>query len=226
MISLDDISYLEYDVLGGLNLFTYCNNNPVMYVDPDGKFFLTALLIGAVIGFAFGGGIAIGKEIYNNGWNPANWNWRNIGADALTGAALGLSLSAGGLVGVGAISGFGAVGAFVGTTAISYGAGMGAYAIKYAGESSVTYRGMFDYARKTAVNSMFNFAAGYLFGKVGAWNNIGDEAFSKIRSEVLQTPGIKHAFANTLGIYSKQFGMQIAERSLVRSGIWWLLNEL
>ena len=36
-ISLDDISYLEYDVLGGLNLWTYCNNNPIMYVDPDGN---------------------------------------------------------------------------------------------------------------------------------------------------------------------------------------------
>lgn len=36
-ISIDDISYLEYDVLGGLNLWTYCNNNPIMYVDPDGN---------------------------------------------------------------------------------------------------------------------------------------------------------------------------------------------
>ena len=29
-ISMDDISYLDYQVLGGLNLFTYCNNNPIM----------------------------------------------------------------------------------------------------------------------------------------------------------------------------------------------------
>ncbi len=34
-ISIDDILYLKYDVLGGLNLWTYCNNNPVMYSDGD-----------------------------------------------------------------------------------------------------------------------------------------------------------------------------------------------
>ena len=57
-ISIDDISYLEYDVLGGLNLWTYCNNNPIMYVDPDGTLFfsLTALIVGAIVGatIAFG----------------------------------------------------------------------------------------------------------------------------------------------------------------------------
>ena len=61
-ISLDDISYLEYDVLGGLNLWTYCNNNPIMYVDPDGNFFfsLTALIVGAIVGSS----IAFGTVVY------------------------------------------------------------------------------------------------------------------------------------------------------------------
>ena len=35
-ISPDDISYLDPETIGGLNLYAYCLNNPVMYVDPNG----------------------------------------------------------------------------------------------------------------------------------------------------------------------------------------------
>ena len=40
------ISYLEPKNITSLNLFTYCNNNPVMYVDPSDKFTILDLLIG------------------------------------------------------------------------------------------------------------------------------------------------------------------------------------
>ena len=57
-ISLDSVEYKDYNTLGGLNLFVYCNNNPVMNVDPDGSFVisLSALIIGAIVGatLAFG----------------------------------------------------------------------------------------------------------------------------------------------------------------------------
>ena len=39
------------------NRYTYCNNNPVMYVDPDGESILLAMLIGAVVGGAINLGI-------------------------------------------------------------------------------------------------------------------------------------------------------------------------
>ena len=35
-ISMDDISYLDPETIGGANLYTYCLNNPVKYVDPSG----------------------------------------------------------------------------------------------------------------------------------------------------------------------------------------------
>ncbi|MBQ6783402.1 MAG: RHS repeat-associated core domain-containing protein, partial [Acholeplasmatales bacterium] len=63
-ISLDDISYLEYDVLGGLNLWTYCNNNPIMYVDPDGKFPILAFILGILS--LVGMGLTIGGVANDN----------------------------------------------------------------------------------------------------------------------------------------------------------------
>ena len=35
-ISPDDIEYLDPESINGLNLYCYCFNNPIMYIDPDG----------------------------------------------------------------------------------------------------------------------------------------------------------------------------------------------
>ena len=35
-ISYDSVNYLDANVAGGLNLYAYCLNNPVMYSDPEG----------------------------------------------------------------------------------------------------------------------------------------------------------------------------------------------
>ena len=51
-ISPDRTKYLEPETLGGLNLYAYCNNNPVMYADPSGHFLITAVLVSALIGGA------------------------------------------------------------------------------------------------------------------------------------------------------------------------------
>ena len=51
----DDPSYLgaNGDLLS-FNLYAYCSNNPVMYVDPTGHFPIVAVLIGIAIGAAIG----------------------------------------------------------------------------------------------------------------------------------------------------------------------------
>ena len=52
-ISLDVLSILDEtkSQINGLNLYMYCNNNPIMYVDPSGHFAFSTLLIGLAVSF-------------------------------------------------------------------------------------------------------------------------------------------------------------------------------
>ena len=49
-ISPDDISYIDSNIINGLNLYCYCLNNPIIYSDPDGNGILAAIIIGALVG--------------------------------------------------------------------------------------------------------------------------------------------------------------------------------
>ena len=51
-ISSDSYEYLAPETIGGLNLYSYFLNNPIMYTDPSGhSAILTGLIIGAGYGF-------------------------------------------------------------------------------------------------------------------------------------------------------------------------------
>ena len=43
------MDYLDPDSINGLNLYAYCNNNPIMYSDPTGHFAISTLLIGFAV---------------------------------------------------------------------------------------------------------------------------------------------------------------------------------
>ena len=53
-ISPDNTAYLDPDTPSGLNLYAYCNNDPVNYSDPSGNILIPAWIIGMGIGFAIG----------------------------------------------------------------------------------------------------------------------------------------------------------------------------
>ena len=92
-ISQDDTGFLNPSDSRGMNLYAYCMNNPVMYVDPSGEIaictILAAMAIGFGAGFVIGGSFEIGKQIYNNGWHPSTWDWGQIGLSALGGGVAG-----------------------------------------------------------------------------------------------------------------------------------------
>ena len=66
-ISPDDTAYLDPESVNGLNLYCYCNNDPVNYKDPTGKLLISSLFIAAVIGGAIAGAaINTASYLYTN----------------------------------------------------------------------------------------------------------------------------------------------------------------
>ena len=54
----DDVDYADYEAIGGLNLYAYCNNNPVMHSDPSGNSIIGALIAAFVLLCTPVGGVA------------------------------------------------------------------------------------------------------------------------------------------------------------------------
>ena len=98
-INADDVSYLDPESIHGLNLYAYCLNNPVMYVDPSGHSIiaLVAILLGAAIGATIGAIKAVNEN--KSGWDLIKY----VAIGFFTGAALGGLLVAGGAALVGGV---------------------------------------------------------------------------------------------------------------------------
>ena len=131
-LNSDAIEYLAPEQLGGLNLYAYCNDNPVMDADPTGCFgILTAILIGAVIGAVIGATIE-GVEAYEEAVEEGATGLELVGK-TIAGAAKGAVI--GGVVGaVAGATGYGAASAIVaGATALAAGTGAGGLALASGG---------------------------------------------------------------------------------------------
>ena len=97
------------------NRYTYCLNNPMKYVDPDGENWLVIAKIAAVAACAYGGG-----AVANNGqMNPTKWNYSSVG----TYLGMGLGLATGAIAittstfGIGVMTSYGTLGAKYGGAA-------------------------------------------------------------------------------------------------------------
>ena len=135
-VNADDISYLDPETLGGLNLYAYCGNNPVMAIDPTGTLaLLTSILIGMLIGAVIGG---IGGAIYSG---VVAYNNNEIGIDLvdsilggfLSGALIGAAI--GGIAGA-LIYAAPAIGSFLGSSFT-----FGSFALANGGALTITVTG-------------------------------------------------------------------------------------
>ena len=141
-ISPDDIEYLDPESVNGLNLYCYCANNPIMYVDPDGHMpkwaqwvvgglavagliVATVLTCGAAgagaaaVGTAMlvGGVVSGGIEIIDQLHDTGTVDWTSVAISTLSGTAYGLVVGLSG----GAAAGAWSWGAFAGILAVAGG---------------------------------------------------------------------------------------------------------
>ena len=88
-ITIDDISYIDPETINGLNLYAYCGNNPVMNIDPNGRFlfsFLASLAIAALIGDCVG---VVGTLLSDVVTSALNGNWQFSSWETYLGSAIG-----------------------------------------------------------------------------------------------------------------------------------------
>lgn len=71
---------------GNLNPYIYCYQNPIKYVDPNGK----QNVAGALIGAAIGGGIELGAQLLS-GKSLDQVDWADVGIESAKGAMIGFN---------------------------------------------------------------------------------------------------------------------------------------
>ncbi len=101
-LNIDNPLFIENEYSSTNNLFCYCKNNPVNYIDKDGQLFLTALIVGAIVGAAIASGFSCYKQKSENG----TINWKKALLAGAMGAVSGAAAASGiGLIGSTLISG-------------------------------------------------------------------------------------------------------------------------
>lgn len=180
-ISPDTVNYLDPETISGLNLYTYCNNNPVMFVDPNGSFgFLSFLIVSMAIGAVFGG-VTKGVAAYNDGESGLDL-FADVVGGILFGAATGAALALGGAAGLATtgatIAGYGL--SFGASLAISVGAmtvaSMASYSLDcaFSKENKWNAGKFFLAGLQGAFQGAATFGVAYLGGKVGLYNKLGN----------------------------------------------------
>ena len=179
-ISPDSIEYLDPKSINGLNLYCYCANNPIMYVDPSGHAFIAALLISMGIAALIGGATA-GYSAYQSG--ERGWDLvADIAVGAIFGAAVGATIALGGAAGLAAtgasVAGFGlltgaALGISVGATAV---AGIAKYSLDCvaSNENNWNFGGFVLSGVEGALQGVATFGIAFVGGKSGLFNKLGN----------------------------------------------------
>ena len=227
-LSPDEIEYLDPESINGLNLYAYCKNDPINYVDPDGHFPVLALLIGIGIS-ALVGGVSAGVISAIEG-NSIEAIIGDALGGALIGAATGAAFTLGGFVGAGMLTAKAAAISLGVSTAASFVAGVGANHLQssFRGEEINMRDSLIDGAF-TAAQSLVNFWVGGTMSYGGYWNTLNTKAYS---SSVGIFKNLGEGFGSSIvkgsALYLRLFGEQLIGRTITKfiySYPWSYLRE-
>ena len=92
-ISPDDTNYLDPETPNGLNLYCYCNNDPVNYADPSGHSVVAVItIIGLTLGVAGGLGYAAYTDYQDDYIVNGSIGWQRYLGYGLIGGAIGAGI--------------------------------------------------------------------------------------------------------------------------------------
>ena len=177
-LSPDDVSYLGANGdLNSYNLYAYCSNNPVMYVDPTGhSIVLFTIVIGTLVGAFIGGGIDVCKQLIIDGTEFENINWGSVINSTLVGGALGFSNAMGvcflgpALAGLSTVSTSATVCSFlasIGVSALAGGGGFVLQELRNGNIDKVSIQQVIGHAGIVAIEAAYNFGIGGMIGSIG-----------------------------------------------------------
>ena len=92
-ISPDSVDYLDPSSINGLNLYAYCNNDPINYADPSGHVAISIgllLAIGGIVGAVIGAGASVAGQYLANGCSWENFSWGQLALDTVLGGVSGM----------------------------------------------------------------------------------------------------------------------------------------
>ena len=173
-ISPDTLDYLDPETAHGLNLYAYCGNDPVNFADPSGQSAIGTLVAFFFFGLFTGAVSGVMKQVSQHGFDVKGWRWQEIVGDMFISASLAFAFAAGGLVGIGAVSGLASGGLFVGSAMLSFAAGAGAYVIENYNNETFSINNMLIHGGINALNGIQNFGLGVFFGNIGMWNTLNN----------------------------------------------------
>ena len=172
-INADDPAVLldeDAGIIGGLNLYAYCNNNPVIFTDPSGYSFVITLIVGAILAGLISGAINAGMAA-NNGENVL----AAFAGGLISGTAMGAASILGGGLAVGAFKITAA--SIAGTVAYlsigTFAMGVAAYYTENGIErKEFNWRDAFKNGALTMTQGLFSFGIGAAMGVAGFYESL------------------------------------------------------